>query len=265
LLDNNETPSALALAQSVRGLVTAATYGRWCPRVTERELRLQMQGLRTSMMSQGEHGEEHTYRFAELTKILQEGQPRKAKRCPSGDDPGADNRETSESESLEYSGVVERRRQTKEDHEKLIQEELEKMEEELKEEKAEGVQRELLVMSRERRVLAVQMEALREEALQARRGLDDQHHLHQQELQHLREQSLKVFQVFYQVSEEQKRAMQGRYQTLLLEAVQDAVHLSAQNQQLQAENRMHRAALGELKDSLATGSDPKAEFPPPPQ
>jgi len=36
---------------------------------------------------------------------------------------------------LEYSGVVERRRQTKEDHERLIQEELEKMEEELKEEK----------------------------------------------------------------------------------------------------------------------------------
>jgi len=29
------------------------------------------QGLRTTMLSQGEHGEEHAYRFAELTKILQ--------------------------------------------------------------------------------------------------------------------------------------------------------------------------------------------------
>ena len=39
---------------------------------------------------------------------------------------------------LEYGRVLERRRQTKEDHEKLIQEELEKMEEELKQEKVRG-------------------------------------------------------------------------------------------------------------------------------
>ncbi|KAJ3587959.1 hypothetical protein NHX12_011554 [Muraenolepis orangiensis] len=144
------------------------------------------------------------------------------------------------SHPLEYSGVLERRRQTKEDHEQLIQEELEKMEEELKQEKAEGVQRDLLVMARERRVVAVQIEALRAEALQAKRDLEQQHHLHQRDLQRLREESLKVFQVFHQVSEEQKRTIKGRYRSLLLEAIQDAVHLSAQNQQLRAENHVHR-------------------------
>ncbi|CAL8263956.1 unnamed protein product [Lota lota] len=171
---------------------------------------------------------------------------------------------TESSHPLEYSRVLERQRQTKEDHEKLIQEELEKMEEELKQEKAEGVQRELLVMASERRVLALQVEALRAEALQAKRDLEDQHHLHQQDMQRFREESLKVFQVFHQVSEEQRRTMKDRYQSLLLEAVQDAVYLSAQNQQLQEENKTHRVALGELKDSLAT-SNPMAEFSSPPQ
>ncbi|CAL8355160.1 unnamed protein product [Merluccius merluccius] len=84
------------------------------------------------------------------------------------------------------------------------------------------------------------MEALRAEALQAKRDLEDQHHRHRQELQLLQEESLKVFQAFHQVSEEQKRTMKDRYQSLLLEAVQDAVYLSAQNQQLQVENKMHR-------------------------
>lgn len=36
--------------------------------------------------------------------------------------------------------------------------------------------------------------------------------------------------------EEQKRLSEGRYRSLLLEAIQDAVYLSSQNQQLQADN-----------------------------
>lgn len=43
--------------------------------------------------------------------------------------------------------------------------------------------------------------------------------------------------MFRQVSEEQREQSEGRYRNVLLEAVQDAVHLSAQNQQLQAENK----------------------------
>lgn len=43
--------------------------------------------------------------------------------------------------------------------------------------------------------------------------------------------------MFRQVSEEQRKMSEDRYRTVLLEAVQDAVYLSAQNQQLQADNK----------------------------
>ena len=47
-------------------------------------------------------------------------------------------------------------------------------------------------MAGERRVLTLQVEALRAEALQAKIDLEDQHHLHQQDMQRFREESLKV-------------------------------------------------------------------------
>lgn len=56
----------------------------------------------------------------------------------------------------------------------------------------EGAHRELLVLSGERRVLVLQMEALRAEAQQAERDLQQQHLRHQAELQGLRDESLQV-------------------------------------------------------------------------
>ncbi|KAF3838253.1 hypothetical protein F7725_010021, partial [Dissostichus mawsoni] len=154
---------------------------------------------------------------------------------------------------LEYSKAQERRTQLKEDHGRLIQAELEKMERDLAQEQlsTEGPQRELLVLSGERRVLVLQMEALRDEAQQAETDLQNLYQKHQTELHCLREESLQVFRVFRQVCEEQRRMSEDRYRSVLLEAVQDAVYLSAQNQQLQADNRQLRKALGELKDTLA--------------
>uniref|UniRef100_A0A3B3YJ69 Uncharacterized protein n=1 Tax=Poecilia mexicana TaxID=48701 RepID=A0A3B3YJ69_9TELE len=147
-----------------------------------------------------------------------------------------------EESQLEYNEAQERRRQLKEDHTRLIQEEVEKMERDLAQEQppqTESPQRELLVLSRERQVLVMQMEALRAEAQQAESDLQDQHHRHQTELHCLREESLQlqVFRAFRQVSEEQRKISEGRYRSVLLEAVQDAIYLSAQNQQLQAENK----------------------------
>lgn len=140
-----------------------------------------------------------------------------------------------------------------------------------------------MVLGRERQVLILQMEALHTEALEAERDLETQYHRHQHELHSLREESLQVrplpalplfeptlpilpicasvipfttilssdspipyqvFRVFRQVSEEQRRVSEGRYRTLLLEAIQDAVYLSSQNQQLQADNKQLRK--GEL-------------------
>lgn len=64
----------------------------------------------------------------------------------------------------------------------------------------EGPQRELLVLTRERQVLVLQLEALRTEAQQAERDLQDQRHHHQTELQCLREESLQVH--FFELCEE---------------------------------------------------------------
>lgn len=69
LLDD-ETPSALALAQKARRLVTKATAHRWCPRATEQDIRDNITELRTKMMSQGENEVHNTYRLAELTQNL---------------------------------------------------------------------------------------------------------------------------------------------------------------------------------------------------
>uniref|UniRef100_A0A3P9M826 Si:dkey-201i24.3 n=1 Tax=Oryzias latipes TaxID=8090 RepID=A0A3P9M826_ORYLA len=123
-----------------------------------------------------------------------------------------------------------RRRQLKEDHGRLIQEEVEKMERDLALEQ-------LPVLSRERQVLVLQIEALRAEAQQAERDLEDQHDRHQTELQCLKEESLQVFRMFRQVCEEQRKLSESRYRGVLLEAVHDAIYLSAQNQQLQADNQ----------------------------
>ncbi|XP_043983997.1 kinesin-like protein KIF17 isoform X4 [Gambusia affinis] len=163
---------------------------------------------------------------------------------------------------LEYNEAQERRRQLKEDHTRLIQEEVAKMERDLAQEQppTESPQRELLVLSRERQVLVMQIEALRAEAQQAEGDLQDQHHRHQTELHCLREESLQVFRAFRQVSEEQRKISEGRYRSVLLEAVQDAIYLSAQNQQLQAENKELRKALGEIKDALAVRGDPVTDL-----
>ncbi|KAF7228103.1 transcript variant X3 [Nothobranchius furzeri] len=339
-----ETPSALDLAQRVRGCATKAQTVRWNPKQTERGLREGIMELQTIIMSQRDSDVHSIHKLAEMTQNLQmvKNQSWKKKReesekikvkikqsCKSsqsnqqisGGRHADHNNESTETvkylqeqlrreieehlregrgsaekvqekvariqqlkealreetlksgvvpeesqlclqSQLEYNEAQERRRQLKEDHARLMQEEVVRMEEDLAREQppTEGPQRELLVLSRERRILVLQMEALRTEAQQAETDLQDQHRRHQTELHCLREESLQVFRVFRQVSEEQRKLSEGRYRSLLLEAVQDAVHLSAQNQQLQADNKQLQKALGEIKDALVVRGDPRADL-----
>ncbi|XP_029367803.1 golgin subfamily A member 6-like protein 4 isoform X2 [Echeneis naucrates] len=334
---DDEIPSALALAQKVRGLVTKATVGRWCPTAVKQDIRDKILSLQTLIMSDGQ-SEAHTYSLAELTQNLQivknrswekrrerskkiKGQPQQSCWTRNSTWHSSDHQESTDAmkylqdqlkqemeehiregkdnvervqervariqqlrellreetlkndtvteksdlcqqSQLEYNKAKERRRQLKEDHGRLIQEEVEKMERDLAQEQilTEGPQRELLVLTRERQLLVLQIEALRTELLQAEKDLQDQYQRHQTELCCLREESLQVFRVFRQVSEEQRKLSEGRYRNVLLEAVQDAVFLSAQNQQLQSDNKQLRKALGELKDDHAVRSDTKAEL-----
>uniref|UniRef100_A0A1A7XMR5 Kinesin motor domain-containing protein n=2 Tax=Iconisemion striatum TaxID=60296 RepID=A0A1A7XMR5_9TELE len=341
LLDD-ETPSALDLAQRVRGCAPEAQTVRWNPKETERGIREGIMELQTIIMSQRESDVHSIHKLAEMTQNLQvvknqswekrreesekiKVQIKSWKSSQSNQQISggrhADHNESTETvkylqeqlrqeieehlregrgsaekvqekvsriqqlkealreetlksgvvpeksqlclqSQLEYNEAQERRRQLKEDHARLIQEEVARMEEDLAREQppTEGPQRELLVLSKERRVLVLQMEALRTEAQQAETDLQDQHRRHQTELHCLREESLQVFRVFRQVSEEQRKLSEGRYRSVLLEAVQDAVYLSAQNQQLQADNNQLNKALGEIKDALAVRGDPRADL-----
>ncbi|XP_035267348.1 trichohyalin isoform X1 [Anguilla anguilla] len=158
---------------------------------------------------------------------------------------------------VEYTKALHRRKRLMEEHQSLIQEELAKMERDLETEKADGPEGEVLRLGRERQVLVLQMEALRREKQEAEQDLEAQHLRHVHLLRSVREESLQVFRVFRQVFEEQGEVVEGRYRTLLLEAIQDAVHLSAQNQQLQVENKQLRRALAQLKDALSVRGDPQ--------
>ncbi|KAF3693853.1 Kinesin-like protein KIF17 KIF3-related motor protein [Channa argus] len=70
LLDD-ETPSALTLAQKVRSIATKATVVHWCPRATEQQIRDNIMDLQTTIMSDGENEVHNTYKLAELMHNLQ--------------------------------------------------------------------------------------------------------------------------------------------------------------------------------------------------
>lgn len=119
-------------------------------------------------------------------------------------------------------------------------------------------------MGKEMQLLVLQMEALRTEAQQAERDLEAQYSQHLLDVHSLRNESLQVFRVFRQVCEEQRKVSEGRYRGVMMEAIQDAVYLSAVNQQLQADNTQLRRALAELKDTLSVKGPLNLEgFPPP--
>ncbi|XP_043112986.1 golgin subfamily A member 6-like protein 7 [Puntigrus tetrazona] len=143
----------------------------------------------------------------------------------------------------DHEKLLEHRKRLKETHERLIENELMKMERELQEEQVGGVDGEMSYLRRERQILVLQIEALRRENQQAYSDLETQNRQHQQEINSLREESLQVFRAFREVLEEQRQASEKRYRNLLLDAIQDAVHLSSQNLQLQEEVQQLRKTL----------------------
>ncbi|RXN25650.1 H-2 class II histocompatibility antigen gamma chain-like protein [Labeo rohita] len=148
-----------------------------------------------------------------------------------------------ESLQADHEKLLERRMRLRETHQKLIENELMKMERELQEEQIGGVEGEMSYLRRERRILVLQIEALRRENQQAYADLENQSRQHQQEINNIREESLQVFRAFREVLEEQRQMSERRYRNLLLDAVQDAVHLSSQNLQLREEIQQLRKSL----------------------
>ncbi|XP_039518870.1 mitotic spindle assembly checkpoint protein MAD1 isoform X2 [Pimephales promelas] len=91
-----------------------------------------------------------------------------------------------------HEKLLERRTRLRETHERLIEDELMKMERELQEEQVSGVgvEGEMSYLRRERHILVLQIEALRRENQQAYVDLEEQNQHHQQEVHELREESL---------------------------------------------------------------------------
>ncbi|XP_074866178.1 uncharacterized protein LOC142021366 [Carettochelys insculpta] len=128
-----------------------------------------------------------------------------------------------------------RRRRLQEQHQRLVQQELLRLEEEL------AATRELPPAQRaalkEKAALALQLEALRRERAEAEKDLQDLRRQHRREAEAHKRHVLQVFRAYRGLAEEQTEQLDRRYRKLLQEALQDAITLSAQNQQLQAQRQ----------------------------
>ncbi|XP_057182623.1 uncharacterized protein si:dkey-201i24.3 isoform X1 [Triplophysa rosa] len=94
--------------------------------------------------------------------------------------------------AVEHEKLLECRMRQRETHERVIEDELMKMERELEELQVEGVEGELFYLRRERCILVLQLEALRRENQQAHQDLETQYIQHQLQLNTVREESLRV-------------------------------------------------------------------------
>ncbi|TFK14757.1 PTB domain-containing engulfment adapter protein 1 [Platysternon megacephalum] len=135
---------------------------------------------------------------------------------------------------LQFAVAKARRQRLREQHQRLIQQELLKLEEEL----AENQERDAWCWPKEKAVLALQLEALRREWAEAEKDLEALYQQHRLEAEAQKQHVLQVFRAYRGLSEEQTDALDRRYRKLLQEALQDAISLSAQNQQLRAHSQM---------------------------
>ncbi|CAM5133524.1 unnamed protein product [Eretmochelys imbricata] len=138
---------------------------------------------------------------------------------------------------LQFAVAKARRQRLREQHQRLIKQELLKLEEELAgNQQLPPAQRDAWCWPKEKAVLALQLEALQREWSEAEKDLEALYQQHRLEVEAQKQHVLQVFRAYRGLSEEQTDALDRRYRKLLQEALQDAISLSAQNQQL----RTHR-------------------------
>ncbi|CAM4598877.1 unnamed protein product [Lepidochelys olivacea] len=138
---------------------------------------------------------------------------------------------------LQFAVAKARRQRLREQHQRLIKQELLKLEEELAgNQQLPPAQRDARCWPKEKAVLALQLEALQREWAEAEKDLEALYQQHRLEVEAQKQHVLQVFRAYRGLSEEQTDALDRRYRKLLQEALQDAISLSAQNQQL----RTHR-------------------------
>ncbi|XP_072446386.1 golgin subfamily A member 6-like protein 9 [Chiloscyllium punctatum] len=78
------------------------------------------------------------------------------------------------------------------------------------------------------------------------------HQNYKAELENQKLQALQVLHEFREVSQLKLNVLEKRYRKLLQDAIQDAVQLSAQKQQLELEKKHLKQRIAELRDQLST-------------
>ncbi|XP_028405762.1 kinesin-II 85 kDa subunit-like [Dendronephthya gigantea] len=109
---------------------------------------------------------------------------------------------------------------------------------------------EIVELKAERAVMSLKIQALENEKKRLQSDLELAYKQHKEETEIQQLQNFQTFRNYRDVFEEQKLAIEQRYRSLLEEAIQDAVFLSATNQDLMFENQQLKLDMAEIKDKL---------------
>ncbi|XP_072369043.1 golgin subfamily A member 6-like protein 9 [Scyliorhinus torazame] len=152
-----------------------------------------------------------------------------------------------------YAAAMKRRSKLAEDNAALVQGELMRMERELQLQEAGSTVTAGAAarLRREREVVVLQLVALRREKKEAEKDLQSMHQNYKTELENQKLQALQVLREFREASRLQLTALEKRYRKLLQDAIQDAVHLAAQKQQLELDKEHLKETIAELRDQLS--------------
>ncbi|KAK6173642.1 hypothetical protein SNE40_017056 [Patella caerulea] len=162
---------------------------------------------------------------------------------------------------------LEERQRMEQEHKTLIEDELEKCKMEIDNEKAEiqllvaegktyskedgaKLEMDLAELRAEKSVVTLKLQCLEKERDHVSKELEEVYQLHQDEMELQQLQHYQTFRQYRQMFEEQKAAIEQRYRHVLEDAIQDAVFLSARNQEILQEQQPLKQQNAEMMDVI---------------